>query len=216
MVAMTPTIVSALLLDMDGTLVDSDAVVARVWHGWATANHVDFAEVMRVTPGRPARDSLADLAPWLSPAEQEAEAARLLALEYDDLAGVEATKGALELVAWLDETALPWAVVTSADRKLATRRLTAAGITPPPVTVTASDIARGKPDPEGYLAAAARLGVPPHEALVVEDAIAGVRAGQAAGCTVAGLRGVAEADIPIADLLELVGLLRKATPPALR
>ena len=64
----------------------------------------------------------------------------------------------------------------------------------------------GKPDPEGYLLAARKLGVDPRRCLVVEDAAAGVTAGHAAGATVAALKGV-PADIQIADLYELTSRL---------
>ena len=70
----------------------------------------------------------------------------------------------------------------------------------------------GKPDPEGYLLAARKLGADPRRCLVVEDAEAGVKAGQAAGAVVAALRGV-PADIQIADLYELTSLLRQAENP---
>ena len=66
----------------------------------------------------------------------------------------------------------------------------------------------GKPDPEGYLLAARKLGADPRRCLVVEDAEAGVRAGQAAGALVAALKGVL-ADIQIAGLDELTALLRE-------
>ena len=67
----------------------------------------------------------------------------------------------------------------------------------------------GKPDPEGYLLAARELGADPGRCLVVEDAEAGVRAGRAAGATVAALKGV-PADIQIADLYQLRTLLLQA------
>jgi sugar-phosphatase len=63
---------------------------------------------------------------------------------------------------------------------VATLRLRAAGIAPPEVFVTAEDVIRGKPAPDGYLAAAARLGVPPAECVVIEDSPPGVAAGKAA------------------------------------
>jgi sugar-phosphatase len=63
-------------------------------------------------------------------------------------------------------------------------RLEAAGIPVPDVLVTAEQVAEGKPAPEGYLRAAALLGVDPAEALVLEDAPAGVEAGLAARMTV--------------------------------
>jgi HAD superfamily hydrolase (TIGR01509 family) len=186
---------AGVLFDMDGTLVDSDAVVARVWTEWSTRNGADPAEVLRITPGRPARDSLRDVAPWLSAAERDAEADALLAIERADLGGVVATEGATELIAWLVAAGIPYGIVTSADRPLAVARLGAAGIAAPEVLITASETVRGKPDPEGYLAGAARLGIAPGAALVVEDSLAGVLAGKAAGAVVAALRGVPGADL---------------------
>ena len=67
----------------------------------------------------------------------------------------------------------------------------------PPVLVTASDTARGKPAPDPYLEAARRLGVDPRDCLVVEDAVAGLQAGRSAGCaTLAVLGSVPAADLP--------------------
>jgi sugar-phosphatase len=67
----------------------------------------------------------------------------------------------------------------------------------------------GKPAPDGFLLAAARLGVAPRHCLVVEDSLPGVEAGQRAGALVAALRGL-PADLGIADLCELAELLRLA------
>jgi sugar-phosphatase len=64
--------------------------------------------------------------------------------------------------------------------------LRAAGFPILPTLITAGDIQRGKPDPEPYQKAAARLGYPPAECVVVEDAPAGIRAGKAAGARVIG------------------------------
>jgi mannitol-1-/sugar-/sorbitol-6-phosphatase len=207
--------VRAVLLDMDGTLVDSNAAVARAWAYWSGLRSVDLTEIARVTPGRPAMESIAELAPWLSPAQRAADAAELLGRERADVVDIVATPGALDLVAALRAWAVPYAVVTSADRELARIRLTAAGIEPPPVLVTSEDVGRGKPDPEGYLAAAARLGVAPADCLVVEDAPAGVQAGRAAGALVAGLYGVPGADLDVPDLDVLRGRLSPTGPGTL-
>jgi sugar-phosphatase len=102
-------------------------------------------------------------------------------------------------------------VVTSADVSLAQIRLAAAQISPA-LLVTIDDVRHGKPDPEGYLLAARKLGADPRRCLVVEDAEAGVAAGRAAGAVVAGLRGV-EADIPITDLHQLAELLGQVENP---
>jgi sugar-phosphatase len=92
--------------------------------------------------------------------------------------------------------------------------LAAVGIEPPAVVVFADDVARGKPDPEGYLAAARRLGVDPVEALVVEDAPPGIEAAKAAGMAVVALPSthareeLGAADVVLDSLGELPGLLR--------
>ncbi|WP_308257806.1 HAD-IA family hydrolase [Pseudonocardia lacus] len=198
--------IDAVLLDMDGTLVDSDAAVERAWISWSAEYGVDPAAALAIAHGRPAAATVRDLRPDLDAAATTAAAARQLALQYDDLADVVPIAGLAELMAALDRLALPWAVVTSADRRLTAARLGAAGVPPPPVLVTAEDITAGKPDPEGYLAAAALLGVDPARCLVVEDAEAGVLAGRAAGARVAALKGV-PGDLAVADLADLAGHL---------
>lgn len=200
--------VGAVLLDMDGTLVDSDAAVERAWRVWADKNGVEPAAVLAIAHGSPGERTIRRLLPDATEAEVAAQTASQLALEYDDLADVTATPGAAELVAALARLGLPWAVVTSADTRLAKLRLGAAGIDPP-VLVARDEIAEGKPHPEGYLRAAELLDVPPGRCLVVEDTTVGVRSGRAAGAITAGLKGV-EADLRLADLHELVRLLDAA------
>jgi sugar-phosphatase len=73
-----------------------------------------------------------------------------------------------------------WAVVTSGDWLLAPGRLRHVGLSLPKVMITSDDVSKGKPDPEGYLKAATNLGFPPEQCLVIEDAIAGVKAARAA------------------------------------
>ena len=204
--------VQAVLLDMDGTLVDSDAAVERAWLTWASEYRVDMGSVPLIAHGMPALGNVRRLRPDLSEAEAAAAAQRQLELQYADVADVTAAPGAHGLLAELDRLGLPWAVVTSADVRLAQIRLAAARITPA-LLVTIDDVRRGKPDPEGYLLAARKLGADPRRCLVVEDAEAGVSAGRAAGAAVAALKGV-PADIQIADLYELTSLLRagRVTP----
>ena len=198
----------AVLLDMDGTLVDSDADVERAWRSWAREHGVDAASVLEVAHGRPAAATVRLVAPWLSPAAIERAAARQTELQEAVAAGTTAMPGAGRLLGELDRLALPWAVVTGAGSGLARARLHAAGIHPP-LLVTLEDVRRGKPAPDGFLLAATRLGVEPRRCLVVEDSTPGIEAGRAAGARVASLRGL-PADLRLRDLAELAGLLRAA------
>ncbi|MGW1339795.1 HAD-IA family hydrolase [Kribbella sp. NPDC002412] len=200
--------IRAVLFDMDGTLVDSDAAVERAWTVWAGEYDAPVADVLAIAHGSPAESTVVRMRPDLSATEQAVAAARQLELQYDDVSDVTATPGAVEVLGVLDRLGLPWAVVTSADNRLAKVRLAAAGIAPP-VLVTVEDISRGKPDPEGYLHAAELLGVPTEQCLVVEDAAVGLAAGRAAGAVTAGLKGL-EADIRLTDLHQLADLLTTA------
>ncbi|NUS00767.1 MAG: HAD-IA family hydrolase [Kribbellaceae bacterium] len=193
--------VRAVLFDMDGTLVDSDAVVDRCWSRWATEYGLSPADVLAVAHGNPAAATVAQFLPDASEDERAAAWARVYALEVDDVDGVVAKPGAVELIATLERIGVPWAVYTSAPAQLAKVRLTAGGIAPT-VLVTVDDVSRGKPDPEGYLRAAELLGVPVTECLVVEDTAVGLSAGRASGALTAGLKGV-PADIELPDLHRL-------------
>ena len=93
--------------------------------------------------------------------------------------------GAKELLASLPPDR--WAVVTSAGRALATRRLQAASLPVPGVLVTPDDVPFGKPNPTGYLEAARRLGAAISRSIVLEDAPVGIQAGRAAGAIVIGV-----------------------------
>ncbi|MDG4805507.1 HAD-IA family hydrolase [Micromonospora sp. WMMD1120] len=200
--------VRALLFDMDGTLVDSDAAVERAWQRWAAEYAVDPAAALAIAHGSPADRTVRRLLPALDDTAVATAAARQLALQYDDLSDVTATPGAHDLLRTVTRLGLPWAVVTSADARLATARLGAAGITPP-VLVTVEDVRVGKPDPEGYLRAAELLGVPVRRCLVVEDAEVGVRAGRAAGALTAALKGL-DGDLRLDDLTLLARRLESA------
>ncbi|MBG0567187.1 HAD-IA family hydrolase [Actinoplanes aureus] len=197
--------IDAVLLDMDGTLVESHAAVERAWRTWAAEHGVDADAVLAVAHGAPAHTTARRFLPGADDETIATAAARQLDLQYDDLADVTAAPGATDLLTVLAERRLPWAVVTSADVRLAQARLGAAGITPP-LLVTVEDVPRGKPAPDGYLHAAASLGVAPRRCLVVEDADVGIRAGRAAGARTAGLRGI-DADLKVSDLAELARLL---------
>nr|BFD85095.1 HAD family hydrolase [Streptomyces sp. Xyl84] len=175
----------AFLLDMDGTLVNSDAVVERVWRRWSDRHGLDGDEVMKVVHGRQGHATMALLLPNRPQEQNLAENARMLAEETSDMEGVVAVPGAPEFLAAL--RGLPHALVTSADVALSTARMAAAGLPLPDVRVTAESVGASKPDPEGFLKGAAELGIAPADCLVFEDSGAGIAAGRAAGMRVIGI-----------------------------
>ncbi len=183
--AQVRTSAAALLLDMDGTLVDSHAVVERLWTQWSVDHGIDPARTLSIIHGRQGQDSMALLLPDRPHEVNVAENRDLLALETAQTDGVVAIPGAARLLADLD--GLPHALVTSATRALARARMGAAELPMPPLAVTAEDVARSKPDPEGFIAAARALGVEPAECIVVEDSANGIAAGLAAGMRVVGV-----------------------------
>ena len=97
-----------LLFDLDGTLVDSRAVVERHWRRLCERLGLDFAEVLEVLHGVRSADVIRAFAP---DADVEAEAASLDAAEEADTAGLKVVRGAPELLAGLPSGS--WAVVTS-------------------------------------------------------------------------------------------------------
>ncbi len=181
------TSASAVLLDMDGTLVDSHAVVERLWTQWSLDHGVDPARTLSIIHGRQGQDSMALLLPDRPHEVNLAENAALLALETAQTDGVVAIPGAAALLAALAAADLPYALVTSATTELATARMRAAGLPLPPVVIAAADVSRSKPDPEGFLAGAAALGVDAARCIVVEDSANGIAAGLAAGMRVIGV-----------------------------
>ncbi|QMU78478.1 HAD-IA family hydrolase [Streptacidiphilus sp. PB12-B1b] len=182
-----PTVLAAraLLLDMDGTLVDSGPAVERVWRRWAAEHELDGDAVLRVVHGRQGFASMAVLLPDRPMELNHADNRRMLAEETADTEGVVPIEGAPAFLASL--AGLPHALVTSADDALTRARMGAAGLELPPVAVTAEHVGASKPDPEGFLRGAAQLGADPADCIVFEDSEAGVAAGLAAGMRVIGI-----------------------------
>jgi mannitol-1-/sugar-/sorbitol-6-phosphatase len=171
---------AAFLFDMDGTLLSSIEAAERVWSRWAAQFGIDAATFLPSIHGRRTIESVRGLN--IPGIDAEAQAAAITQAEIDDVEGIHAIAGVHEFL-----TSLPqdrWAIVTSAPRALASRRLQAIGLQAPSVFITAEDIAKGKPDPACYQLAASRLGYEAEDCLVFEDAAAGIQAGEAAGAQV--------------------------------
>lgn len=186
--------VAGFLFDMDGTILTSIAPVERAWTAWAQRIGAAPDAVLGYMHGRRAVDTIVHFSPEGS--DIAAEVAWLDAREHEDMEGVNEVPGAGDFLRGLP--ADRWAVVTSANRALAMARITAAGLPVPPLLVSSDDVTVGKPDPEGYLAAARALRLDPAACVVFEDVPAGIMAGSAAGARVVRIDGVHGSDSPLA------------------
>jgi HAD superfamily hydrolase (TIGR01509 family) len=169
---------------MDGLLVDSEplwfqaesAVMERLQGTWA---HGDQDALVG---GSMSTTVAYLLSKGTRPAEPAAVARWLLDAMVDLLTIQRAPvlPGALELVAEVQAIGLPYALVTSSEPAVVDAVLAGLDVEFP-VIVCAADVSRAKPDPEGYLLAAAKLGVEPQQAIALEDSVRGVIAAEAAG-----------------------------------
>jgi HAD superfamily hydrolase (TIGR01509 family) len=196
---------------MDGILVDSEplwfeaetAVMARLGGEWAEGDqHALVGGSMAVT-----------VAYLLGKATRPATAAQVESWLLEAMAGLlrdgplPAMPGARDLLAQVAAAGLPHALVTSSERQIMDAVLKALSASFP-VTVCAGDVSVCKPDPEGYLLAAAKLAVDPRRCVVVEDSPNGVAAAEAAGCLVVAVPGIvpipaAPGRLVVSSLLEL-------------
>jgi mannitol-1-/sugar-/sorbitol-6-phosphatase len=197
----------AFLFDIDGTLVDSTDAVVGAWQEVALRYGGDLDAILAVAHGRRDVDVVPEFfAPDVAPLVIQHIADRPPSLAVN----VRAMPGAGDLLRSLP--AGSWAAVTSGPRQLMTTRLIEAGLPAPEVLIGADDVERGKPDPQGYLMAARRLGVDPSACVVVEDAPAGIAAGRAAGALVVGIVSThPRAELTGADIvIDELGALRDA------
>ena len=217
---------AALLFDLDGTLVDSDAghlaAYRRVFapHGVALS-HADY--VTRIMGASNEAVAQAFLSHLPKASQSETLAAKERAYR-DNLGALEAIAGAAALLDFADAHALRRAVVTNAPRENAELILTAIGLGDRlPIRVIASELARSKPDPLPYLTALELTGAGAEHSLAFEDSLSGVRSAFAAGLAVVGLTTSLEADrlievgtsIAVADFTDprICALIESRMPP---
>jgi sugar-phosphatase len=175
------TPVSALLLDLDGTLVDSEPLHRRGYESYFAHRGWDVPDLSIFT-GRRAADVFAvEPGPWAG-LDPEAVVEGVLRHVPDEAA--VAVPGARELIEAARAAGVPVAIVTSAGRPWVERSLTdslSLGLDSVDEVVTGRDVVAGKPDPAGFALACERLGADPGRAVAAEDSPAGVRAARAAG-----------------------------------
>ena len=202
-----PQRTGALLLDMDGTLIDSGPAVERSWNRLLRELGTDL-EFGHAHHGMPARRVLAQVLPEATEDEIDAAHRRIEELEMADVDGILVLPGTERLLAELDAAAeqlgrATWTIVTSCTRPLFEARWARTGLAVPAGMVTADQVSRGKPDPEPYLLGAERLGIDPSRTIVLEDSVGGLRSGIAAGARTVAVTSTTPAGelSPLADAL---------------
>ncbi|WP_196250754.1 HAD-IA family hydrolase [Cellulomonas sp. JZ18] len=174
----------ALLLDVDGTLVDSADAVRAAWSAVADELGADAHAMAAAALARRASEVVEE---HVAPGDRQYALDASLRASVASAHLVRALPGAADLLASLP--AGRWGCVTSGRREILTARLRGAGLPVPDVLVTAEDVERGKPDPQPYRRGAELLGVGPGDAVALEDTPEGVRSARAAGLRVVGVLG---------------------------
>ena len=184
--------IEAAIFDMDGVLIDSGAHHRAAWRALleelgAEPSRPDY---WRLTIGRPSEEALPLLLGRRVPEPEAWRLARRKRDLYMDFSrgGVVPVAGVRDFVAALSRFGIPRAVGTSASRFDVPRLLAGVGLQRHfDVIVTADDVTLGKPDPEVYELAAARLRIPPEACIVFEDSLVGVEAARRAGMRAVGV-----------------------------
>jgi HAD superfamily hydrolase (TIGR01509 family) len=178
--------IKAVLLDMDGTLLDTEKVyLESLLSALAAFGYKDdVVTLCHAMVGIPALECEAMLRDRYGEDFPLPQLRQAFNERRDEIlsSGLPLKSGAIDLLDALRDTALPLAIVTSSSRRTADEHLTLAGIrTRFETIVTRDDVMRGKPSPDLYLLAASRFGVRPEFCLAIEDSNPGVAAAHAAG-----------------------------------
>jgi HAD superfamily hydrolase (TIGR01509 family) len=180
-----PNPVDAVILDMDGTLHDTEWVYHLALKRAVAAVGFEVSDgFCHSLIGLPGTECDLILKQHLGPGFPFTECDRLYAENREALLaeGIPLKPGALQLLEFLARRGLPAAVATSATRHAADLHLGRSGLRARlPVVVTRDDVAHGKPHPDLFLRAAWAIGIAPGRCLAVEDSFNGIRAAHAAG-----------------------------------
>jgi HAD superfamily hydrolase (TIGR01509 family) len=197
---------AAVIFDNDGLTLDTEHTWTRaesmLYARYGTEFTLDHKREMLGTSGEKSALTMErHLAQPGRGDELRVELRELVHAELDGT-GVEPMPGAVELIEALRAGGMPIGLATNSGREFATRALRAAGIYDHfDAIVSAEDVARPKPAPDVYLAAAAGAGAAPEDCVALEDSETGVTAAKAAGMTVIGVPSFPGIDLGAADLV---------------
>lgn len=204
---------AAVLVDMDGTLLDSERLWEDAQRRLAEELGLLFdAEIRATTIGTPAE---AWLPGWIARAESGASLAELVARIEDEVVGgltleVSLRPGAQALLEALASSPIPSALVSASVRRIMDAALDEIVPCPFSAVVSGSDVSAPKPHPDPYLLAARLLGVDASNCLAIEDSVTGARSASAAGCAVVWIptspAWTADPDWCVLDSLEQLDL----------
>jgi HAD superfamily hydrolase (TIGR01549 family) len=183
--------VPALLFDLDGTLVDSVYQHVLAWHEVLGEAGMELS-VWRIhrrigmSGGLFVNALLRETGKQLTAAETKRLRERHAAAFVRRLGEVRPLPGAHDLLTRLTRQQVPWAIATSGSTQTAGPSISLLGVEPR-VVITREDVAHAKPDPDLFLAAAARLGADINNSIVVGDSVWDLLAAQRARSLGVGL-----------------------------
>jgi HAD superfamily hydrolase (TIGR01509 family) len=177
---------AAIIFDMDGLMVDTEAMAIDAWQAAARAEGVEISRALCIGMiGLNQRDSEQLLFNTLGagfPLEPVRNRFLRILRERLEAGDIDAKHGLDELLDILESNNVPKAVATSSGREEAVMKLRAINVLHRfSVIVTAEQVVRGKPAPDLFLLAASELGIAASLCTVLEDSEAGIRAAYAAG-----------------------------------
>ncbi|QCR35607.1 HAD family phosphatase [Nissabacter sp. SGAir0207] len=182
---------AAVLFDMDGVLIDSNAVIEKAWHEAAGmyGKKISEEEMVKHIHGQPGPHTIQTLFNDLSLDDQKRVQAHIIHVEntaiYDPIPGVA------QLISSLDDAGISVGIVTSGWREKIDRVAAMLQVQHCiSVIVERDDVSKGKPFPDPYLLAAERLAIPAEKTIVFEDSKSGVTSAVAAGAYCVGIGGM--------------------------
>ncbi len=195
---------SAILFDLDGTLVESTGVISDILSQWAVSIDQSAQTVVDFSHGKRSIDIVKA---FVDADHVDVHYQALTEKFVQSADQTIAVTGAAAFLQQLNEQGIPWAVVSSSEKVLIQARLKAAGLPEPKLFVSAEDVKQGKPSPEGYLLAAEKLGVSIQECVVFEDAEAGVLAARRANAQIVIVGSLEEGLVSVKNYtgLECIG-----------